>query len=101
MPWLYHCKIESLAAYRPPEPASQPASPLVPLGLVVVVQWPPQFPYVGAYIPATGRPVANYCNMVLSLEPQHYYRSRSSPSAILKIPTSIPTLGGGWGLGRG
>ena len=32
--------------------------------------------------------------MVLSLEPQHYYRSGSSPSAVLKIPTSIPTLGG-------
>ena len=34
--------------------------------------------------------------MALSLEPQHYSRSRSSPSPVLKIPTL-----GGWGLGLG
>ena len=52
----------------------------------------------------------HYCNMALSLEPQHYSRFRSSEA---KIPTlgagagagvvqaKIPTLGGGWGLGLG
>ena len=48
-----------------------------------------------------------YCNMALPLEPQHYYRSPSNPSALLKIPTlglgvlKIPTLGLGLGLGLG